>query len=170
MSQPVPSRMMALHHNAYLQKSLKRSMSGIDGMICLNFKSTFVKDTYQETTPSSGERSPVAIILAINGIDKNSSSAIWHVLVEWTACQLRVFVLVDVASYWTIIGVRFGLYVAWQLCVNDNECSDYFMPAHGECVCLYIGKADRVIVVTAEHAGNTTSVTVNLVFPFQSVH
>ena len=76
MSQPVPSKIMALHHNAYLQKSLKWSMPGIDGMICLNFKSSFVIDTYQETTPSSGERFPIAIIVANNGRDKSSLSAL----------------------------------------------------------------------------------------------
>ena len=44
------------------------------------------------------------------------------------------------------------------------------MPAPWECVCLFLGKADQLIAVTAEHAGITTSVTFNLVFLVQSVY
>ena len=102
LSQTVPSKMMALRHNGYLQKSWQRSMPSIDGMICMNFKSTFVIDTHQEIIPSSGEHFPVAIIVATNGIDRNS---LWSAL----HANFSSFVLVNVPSYWTIIGVRFGL-------------------------------------------------------------
>ena len=40
----------------------------------------------------------------------------------------------------------------------------------GNVFVYFLGKADQLIVVAAEHAGITTSVTVNLVFPVRSVH